>query len=105
MSISPAAVASASVLTGYPHALFIDTIPADWICQLCHNVVREPLALPCPCLFCKSCCTQLSNNAANGDGTSACPTCDTPFVLASCTINSYIANRVSQSSLHCPHHV
>ena len=47
-------------LEGYPTALAVgsaESIPDEFICPVCMNIVRDPVETKCNHIFCKSCLT------------------------------------------------
>lgn len=85
--------------SGYPKDCFSD-ISEDLICGICREVVRNPLNLPCPHLFCENC---LKMHCASGAG-KKCPICRIMIPVDKLPISSYSAKIVSALPIRCPYH-
>ena len=60
---------------GYDYQ-FVDAVPDDLICKICHCPSRDPyLTICCGQTFCKSCLDKVDNMGARGRISKACPFC------------------------------
>lgn len=78
---------------GWPIDCFEISIPSHLKCALCLKILRDPVALPCPHLFCKICIKQNSH----------CPICDVDIMDPHYPIIEYFNNEITSLPFLCPY--
>jgi hypothetical protein len=86
--------------SGYPRDCF-ESVPEDFICGICREIVRNPPNLPCPHLFCQNCLQKMMNSS---EKRTECPICRAEFSAGNLSPSSYSIKMISSLPIKCPNH-
>lgn len=81
---------------GINQELFVEKIPAEFICSHCHKVFLEPTVLTCLHLLCSKCCKKRWKRKA------PCPVCKKGLCASDEKVNKYWRERYESLKINCP---
>lgn len=84
--------------SGYPRDCFA-SVPEDFVCGICREIVRNPLNLPCPHLFCENCFRRVKKSGNRA----ACPICRIAILVPELQHSSYSIKIISSLPIRCPY--
>ena len=78
---------------------FVDTVPEDLVCPICHELLDEAQQTPCGHLFCKKCLEKVKKYSISL--VQECSVCKSKYTKAPCD-DPYNERRVKSLAVKCP---